>query len=198
MKTTVILANGDFPRKGSAARRLLESAGRIVACDGAADALRRRLGREADFIVGDLDSCRVRRGQTDARVVHIAEQDTNDLEKAVRFCRGRGWKRLVVVGATGGRDDHALGNVFRAMALGVEMITDTGRFIPFAGRLRLRVGKGAPVSVFATDRRTRMTSKGLVWPLDAVRFENLYCATLNRASRSTVEICSDRPAFVWV
>ena len=34
MSRTVILANGSFPKKGSEARRILESAGRIVACNG--------------------------------------------------------------------------------------------------------------------------------------------------------------------
>ena len=41
---TVILAAGDFPRRGGAAWRLLESATRVVACDGAANAYRRRFG----------------------------------------------------------------------------------------------------------------------------------------------------------
>ena len=44
MGATVILAAGDFPRRGGAAWRLLKSATRVVACDGAANAYRRRFG----------------------------------------------------------------------------------------------------------------------------------------------------------
>ena len=194
---TVILANGDFPRRGGEAYRLLERAKRIVACDGAADALRRRLGREAEVVIGDLDSL-AGRARGGANVVHVAEQDTNDLAKAIRYCRGRGWNDLVIVGATGKREDHTLGNVFRAMEAGVPVLTDHGRFLPVDGICALRVRKGAAVSVFATDPATRMLSSGLEWPLDGVVFENLYCATLNRAVSPRVTIDSDRPAFAYI
>ena len=48
--------------------------------------------------------------------VRVAEQETNDLDKAIRLCRERGWGDLVVVGATGLREDHAIGNVYRALS----------------------------------------------------------------------------------
>lgn len=192
----VVLANGAFPRKGGAAWSLLASARRVVACDGAADACRRRLGRAPVAVVGDMDS--LRRVPDGAEVVQIAEQDTNDLEKAVNWCRARGWRRVVVVGASGGREDHLIGNVFRALDLGVEVVTDSGRFIPVDGKASFRVGKGTAVSVFAPDRATRMTSKGLEWPLDGIAFANLHCATLNRASAARVTLTATRPVLVFV
>lgn len=201
MGKTVILANGVFPRKGGEAWRLLEGAKRVVACDGAANAYARRFRRVPDFIVGDLDSLKPHSPLLTSRSSHfvpVPDQSTNDLSKAIAFCRARGWKDLVIVGATGRREDHALGNVFRAMEAGVEIVTDSGRFVPAAERLCLRVGKGTPVSLFATEKRTRMRSRGLVWPLDEVRFENLYCATLNRASSSVIEICSSRSFFIYI
>lgn len=193
---TVILAAGDFPRTGGAAWRLLAGAKRVVCCDGAAQAYRRRFKREPLAIVGDLDSLKGGRSGG-ARIVHVAEQETNDLAKAVRWCAAQGWKRPVIVGATGKREDHTLGNVFRALAFGLEIVTDHGRFVPFEGRLRLKVAAGAPVSVFAPDPTTRMTSKGLEWPLDGVRFDNLYCATLNCATATTVTLTSTRRVSVW-
>ncbi len=193
---TVILAAGDFPRKGGAARAILDSARRVVCCDGAARAYARRTGRAADVVVGDLDS--LGRGVFAAETVRVAEQDTNDLAKAIRLCRRRGWDRPVVLGATGGREDHALGNVFRAMDEGLEVVTDRGRFVPFRRRLSLDVAPGTAVSVFATDRETEMASSGLKWPLAGVRFENLYCATLNRADSPRVVLTTSRPAFVYV
>ena len=195
--TTVILAAGDFPRRGGAAWRLLESATRVVACDGAANAYRRRFGTWPAVVVGDLDSCRLPPSAS-AEVVKVDEQETNDLEKAMALCRARGWRRPVVVGATGLRDDHAIGNVFRALAGGVEIVTDTGRFVPVAGRAVLRVRKGAAVSIFAPDRATRMTSRGLAWPLDAVVFKTLYCATLNRATSAAVTLTSTKPVYVYI
>lgn len=196
-RPTVILANGEFPRKGGVPRRLLESARRIIACDGAAAVCRRRLGREADFVIGDFDSLGPASTLSASVKIHVADQDTNDLTKALDFCRARGWKP-VVVGATGKREDHLLGNVFRAMEAGVEVVTDFGRFVPFASRLSLDLAAGTAVSVFAADPKTRMKSTGLEWPLDGVRFSNLYCATLNRATGKRVTIETDRPAFAFV
>ena len=192
----VILANGEFPKRGGAAWELLADAKRVVACDGAAKTFRRRFGRWPTAVVGDMDS--MGRVPKDVEAVRVPDQDTNDLEKAARWCRARGWKKLVVVGASGRREDHLIGNVFRALDLGIEMVSDFGRFVPFLGRVSFRVAKGTPVSVFAPDRAARMTSKGLEWPLDGVKFANLYCATLNRASAARVTITSDRPALAYI
>lgn len=192
----VVLANGEFPKKGGAAWNLLADARRVVACDGAADAFVRRFGKSPSAIVGDMDS--VKWFPEGSEVVRVSDQESNDLEKAVRWCRARGWRRLVVVGASGRREDHLIGNAFRALDLGVEMVTEFGRFVPVNGKASLRVAKGSAVSVFAPDRSTRMTSKGLAWPLDGVAFDSLYRATLNRASAARVSLTSTSPVLVFV
>jgi len=195
---TVILAAGDFPRKGGEAWRLLAAAKRVVACDSAANAYRRRFRKWPTVIIGDFDSAVLPVTSRAATVVYVPNQDTNDLEKAISYWTKRGWRSPVIVGATGKREDHTLGNVFRALEHGLEIVTDHGRFLPLCGKRTFRLKKGMPVSVFAPDPKTRMTSKGLEWPLDKVVFKNLYCATLNRASAATVTLTSTRPAYVFV
>ena len=194
-KHTVILASGDFPRKGGEPYRLLVSASRVVACDGAADEYRRVFGRWPDAVVGDLDSFR---GRLPACAVRVPDQNANDLSKAIAYCRGKGWCDLVVLGATGKREDHTVGNIYRALDEQVRVVTETGEFLPVCGTLRFRTWKVAGVSVFAPDPRTKMTSRGLRWRLAGVRFANAWCATLNRASSESVTVTSDRPAFVFV
>lgn len=199
---TVILANGKFPRKGSRPWRLLEEAARVVACDGAARVYRRRFGRWPDVVVGDLDSFgpisdSISRG-TFPRVVRVPEQETNDLAKAIRLCADEGWCSPIVVGATGRREDHAIGNVFRALVAGVPIVTDEGTFHPVCGRVTLAVRPDMGVSVFAPDPLTKMTSRGLRWPLGGVTFSNIYCATLNRTTGRRLTVTSDRPAYVFV
>jgi len=191
-RTTVILAAGDFPRKGTEARRILDSAVRVVCCDGAADAFRKKTVREPTAVVGDCDSVKGRF----AKLVRVSEQETNDLEKAIRFCATKGWKNPVVLGATGKREDHAFGNIFRAMEHGLEIVTDRGRFVPFVGKTTFCVGEGTAVSIFANPG-TRMKSVGLKWPLDNVKFENFHCATLNRSSAAKVVLESTRPAYAY-
>lgn len=195
---TVILAAGDFPRKGGAAWELLSAATRVVCCDSAGDAYRRRFRKWPTVLIGDFDSSAdVARAEGKTAVIRIAEQDTNDLAKAVRYCAAQGWRDPVILGATGKREDHTLGNVFRALDFGLDVVTDHGRFTAVEGRRTFRLAKGSSVSVFATDPTTRMTSTGLEWPLDGVVFENLYCATLNRASSATVTLTATKRVYVY-
>lgn len=206
MRKTVILANGDFPHECGVAWNILANAERVVACDGAADAYFARFHRPPTITVGDLDSfsgtTADSHDQTESphssQIIKIPEQDTNDLAKAVMVCRERGWERPVILGATGKRDDHTLGNIMRAFEFGLEIVTDYGCFTPIFDTARLSVKPGSSISVFAPDPATRATSRGLEWPLDNVKFQNLYCATLNRASDSVVEITADKTIFVYM
>ena len=195
MAETVIVANGEFPKKDGVAWKLLAAAPRVVCCDGAADTYRRRFRRWPDVIIGDFDSVRVR--SVPCRVIHDADQDTNDLEKAMTYCAKQGWRNPIIVGATGKREDHAIGNVFRALDYGCEIVTDRGRFVPVCGKASFKVAKGSAVSIFAPDPKTRMTSNGLEWPLDDVKFKNLYCATLNRTTAARVSLTATHPVYVY-
>ena len=199
---TVILANGEYPSVHSHPRAILESADRVVACDGAAKRYWWCQHRRADYVIGDLDSIGDDAERYAVRVIRVEEQNTNDLTKAIEYCRKRGWTDLAIVGATGKREDHSLGNIFRAMEAGVKVYTERGMFLPLERstdglRLKIDGAIGAAVSVFATDPATRMTSKGLAWPLEGVEFKNLYCATLNRVDSPIAEIVSDHPAFIF-
>ena len=191
---TVILAAGDFPSAGSRAWGILMEAKRVICCDSAADAYRAHTGREPFAVVGDCDSVR----GTFETLVRIDDQDTNDLAKAVEYCQSHGWSDPVILGACGKREDHAIGNVFRALEYGLDVVTDHGRFTALEAHGAYEVGKGASVSVFATERDTVMTSKGLRWPLDGVKFSNLYCATLNRADADVIELSTNRRVYVYV
>lgn len=190
---TVILASGDFPRRGGEAYGILMSAKRVICCDSAGDAYRRETGREPYAVIGDCDSVK---GDFET-LIRVDDQDTNDLAKAVEFCRAEGWTSPVILGATGKRDDHTVGNIFRALEYGLDVVTDFGRFTALDGSGEYAPGKGASVSVFATERDTAMTSEGLCWPLDGVVFANLYCATLNRASADVVKLTTNRRVFLY-
>jgi thiamine pyrophosphokinase len=198
MNGTVILAAGDFPTKGGEPWRVLNSASRVVACDSAAEMFHKAFRRWPDVVVGDLDSIAA---TPDTEIVRDAGQDDNDLAKALRLCRERGWEVFAVLGATGKREDHTIGNIYRALDAQVRVVTETGDFLPvggMAGTLKFETFKNAGISVFAPDPQTQMSSRGLRWKLAGVKFNNAYCATLNRATSKRVTISSDRPALVYV
>ena len=107
---TVILADGDPPRTAPPLE-ILHTAKRIVCCDGAA-ALLSEYGLEPTVVIGDLDSLPDQwKAKYADRLVHVREQETNDLSKAFRYCMEHNWRNLVILGATGKREDHTLGNL---------------------------------------------------------------------------------------
>ena len=106
----VVLSNGAFPTGGEALRLLREADLRIC-CDGAAHRLL-AAGWQADVIIGDLDSLASGSGGAfHGEIIRVNDQDSNDLTKAVRYCHEKGLKKLTILGATGLREDHTLGNI---------------------------------------------------------------------------------------
>lgn len=196
----VILAAGDFPSKGSEGERLLKAADVVVACDSAALDYKRRFRRWPTVTLGDLDSLT---HVSPPNLLHLPDQETNDLSKALAYVTSlssvaSAKEGLTIVGATGKREDHTIGNVYRALEAGVRIVSDYGEFIPVKGTCRVQTWKNQGVSIFAPDSATKMTSKGLVWKLDGVKFSNPYCATLNRAAAETIVVTSDRPAYLYL
>ena len=128
---TVILADGEYPAEGIPAT-LLAQARYVVCCDGAADAYTAR-GGIPSAIVGDGDSIGRTTAQRFRDILHIVpDQETNDLTKAFSFCMEQGRRELTILGATGGREDHAIGNIALladyARQADVQMVTPYGVF----------------------------------------------------------------------
>lgn len=212
-----ILCDGDFPGNPDVRDRLL-SCDVVVCCDGAAASFMRF--RRPEFVVGDMDSLseEVRENLSDY-VFPVGEQESNDLSKAFRWiCSmlrvGRGIRSLpefsiTVFGATGKREDHTLGNISlladfyeylheRGVEAALELVTDYGVFVPVPGSCRMQLPAGQELSIFAFDPELRISSKGLEYPTDHVRFDMWWKATLNRVCGTEVELCLSRPAKALV
>ena len=124
------------------------------------------------------------------RIHRIPDQETNDQTKAVMFLLSQGIKRIVLVGATGKREDHTLGNIsllmeYQQMGAEVVMLTDYGFFIPATGD---KVFAGFPrqqVSVFNFGA-AQLRSEGLKYPI--YDFHSLWQGTLNEVEHSSFRI----------
>ena len=183
---TVILANGSFP-ESEKALSVLMNAERIVACDGAAVPLM-AFGIMPDAVIGDLDSIdgELRNHLAD-RIVHVTEQETNDLSKAFRLCVANGWRNIVILGATGRREDHTLGNIslladFSEQVRDITMLTDEGEFIALHGPSSVKCAVGQQISIFALDSDTSIFSTNLKYPLNGLAPTRWWQATLNEAT----------------
>lgn len=182
---TVILANGNFPSHEVPLRHLNE-ADLIVCCDGAVEKLVRH-GLEPGAIVGDLDSLPAElKGKYGSLISGDPDQETNDLTKAVRWCLSHGIKEAVILGATGLREDHTIGNISLladySREMNVTILTDTGSFRVFDHSVTLTSVPGQQVSLFSIDPALAVTSDGLRYPLDNLRLSSWWRGTLNEAA----------------
>jgi len=193
-KPVIILANGRFPESGLALG-YLDKAEQVVCCDGSVARLI-KYGLEPWAIVGDLDSVTesIKKKFSD-RLFHSDDQDTNDLTKAVRFCINKGITDVVILGATGLREDHTLGNISLladyADSIPVKMITDYGVFIPVKSGTAISSWPGQQVSIFAIDKDMRINSKGLKYPLEKMELQNWWMGTLNECSGDSFSLSFD-------
>lgn len=194
------MANGSFPVH-PVPLSAIENAPFIVCCDGAADRFI-ALGNAPHAIVGDCDSISEQNKTRFAHILHQEkEQETNDLTKSVRFCIKNGRKNIAIVGATGMREDHTLGNISLlaeyVLSTGkVRMITDRGIFTPIASTTQFHSFEGQKVSLFAIDR-CPITTSGLEYNVSNRIFSNWWQGTLNRATGQHFTIETDGRVIVF-
>ena len=183
---TVILADGAYP-SGEVAAGLLAQAERVVCCDGATAAYVLR-GGSPYAIVGDCDSLCDELKERYADILHCdRDRETNDLTKAVNFCIGEGFDELTVLGATGKREDHTIGNVslladYGALAR-VRMVTDYGVFDPIYEDMLFESFQGQQVTIFTFSPETLITTgENLKYPLHQAKLTRWWQGSLNEST----------------
>ena len=184
-KSCVIVANGEFPSSEKVINRIKE-AKYVIACDGAAINLHKH-GLKMDAIVGDLDSFPPELKERYRDIIHkVSEQDTNDLSKATRHALSMGIKEILIVGATGKREDHALGNISLLLDYAekfdhVEMLSDYGSFQPLLKTRTIRCKSYQQISIISLTPEALISTEGLKWELKNRRLTSWWQGTLNEA-----------------
>ena len=179
----VIVAGGEFPTAPQPLE-ILQSAPYVVCCDGAADRYI-ATGRVPDAIVGDGDSISAENREKFAHLLHIiSEQESNDQTKTVRYLLEHGMRRIAIVGATGRREDHTIGNIsllieYARAGGDVCSFTDHGVFVPCNGTTTHKCHKGQQVSIFSITARD-LSAEGLLYPI--YDFNNWWQGTLNECT----------------
>ena len=195
----VVVAGGDYPTSEQALQ-VLHNAPYVVCCDGAADRYI-STGHVPDAIVGDGDSISAYNRTKYAALLHIiAEQETNDQTKAVNYLLGKGMRHIAIVGATGRREDHTIGNIsllieYARAGAQVRSFTDHGVFIPCNGDTTLKCRKGQQVSIFAITAK-ELSSEGLLYPI--YDFTNWWQGTLNECTGEQFTIHAEGEYLLFV
>lgn len=195
----VILANGEFP-SARLPLHLLHTAPMVVCCDGGADAYIAR-GMVPHVIIGDGDSLSEENRERFSHLIHyVSDQETNDQTKAVTYLMQKGISRIAIVGATGKREDHTLGNIsllveYMRMGAEVRMYTDYGVFIPCSGDRTFFCNPGSQVSIFNFGAR-HFRSEGLRYPI--YDFSTWWQGTLNECVENKFTLCAEGEYLVFV
>lgn len=195
----VILANGDYP-SSPLPLKLLKEAPYVVCCDGGADAYIAN-GHLPDAIIGDGDSLsEANRLRYASLLHHNPDQETNDQTKAVQFLLSQGKHRIAIVGATGKREDHTIGNIsllmeYNRMGATVRSYTDYGIFIPCKDTCTFECKEGQQVSIFNFTAKG-LKSEGLAYPI--YDFTTWWQGTLNTCTGSSFTIEAKGEYLVFI
>jgi len=218
----VVLSGGDYPSH-PIPTSLLQQANKVCCCDGAVFELLRHGGKPWR-IVGDCDTIFSTSDPTEKEMVEsnrsiirqISEQDDNDQTKAVRYCLEHGFREIAIVGATGRREDHTLGNIsllteYLDMGAQVRLYTDHGVFIPVRNSIELDLAipegfevvsdteatraKSVQISIFNISAKG-FKSEGLRYPL--YDFTQWWQGTLNEAITPHITIEAQGIFLVFV
>ena len=189
----VVLANGEFPKHDIPLHEL-DIAGSIVCCDGAVESLI-NYGKRPQAIVGDFDSIPQNIKEDLVEIlVHAPDQSENDLRKSLKWVEANGGEKVTILGASGKREDHLLGNVFSILQLDTQMdmvmITDYGIFYTVHQSQKFEGINGQQVSLFSLDQSIKISTSGLKYPLKNEGLPTLYGGTLNEVVDNgfTIEI----------
>jgi thiamine pyrophosphokinase len=169
MKRALILANGKPPN-----RRLIQkfftSADWFICADGGANTAA-RFGYTPDLIIGDLDSIKKETLAIfrNVDVKKLKDQNSTDLEKALRAAIRRKCGEIVVLGATGGRLDHAMGNLSAlakfSRSTHITFIDTSGKFISANYLFESNLPIGSLISLLPLSRCSGIVTTGLKWNL---------------------------------
>jgi thiamine pyrophosphokinase len=169
MKCALILANGKPPSK-----RLFniyfQSAAWFICADGGANTAA-YFNCSPDLIIGDLDSIKKETlaffKKVDVR--ELKDQNSTDLEKALTAALQKRYKEIVVLGATGGRLDHAIGNLSALAKFSpkarITFVDDTGKFFSVNHSGEFNSPVGTIISLLPLSRCSGIVTKGLKWNL---------------------------------
>ena len=179
----LIVCGGEID--GDFAVRLIMSSGFevIIAADRGMDFLYEHK-ITPDIIVGDFDSVKnealsyfKEKGMSDIHVLN-PEKDDTDSECALQIALDHGADHIIIIGATGTRIDHVLGNISllgKAMSEGkmAELLDTHNRIRMIDNELEIEKNKqyGKYVSIIPVCKNNKITLEGFKYPLKDYTFE---------------------------
>ena len=172
MKKCIILANGDTPPKK--VFKYLNKIGyeTLICADGGANNAY-KLKLNPDYIIGDLDSIKTKVREYyshKSKIIQYKRQNDTDVEKCLKYAIKKGYQRVILLGGTGDRLDHTFCNLGIVLKffdqIKISILHRTSLLEAFEGNAELKTIPDETVSLYAIDKKTKITTKGLKYKLD--------------------------------
>ena len=188
----VILANGAFP-ESKVSLTILKKAKNIICLDGATNNLIKH-GLEPTLIIGDLDSIESKyKTMYKDIIIEKKDQNQNDLRKALSWVEKNNYRNVKVLGATGNREDHFIGNIFGILdidyPMDIQLVTDFGVFqILKKGKHVIPSFIGQAVSFFASKQTAKVSTYMLKYSFIEDNISDCFSYTLNESLSNSFRV----------
>jgi len=195
MKKCIILANGKPPKKSLIIFFQRKHFKKLICADGGANSAY-ELGLVPDAIIGDLDSISsetLNEFKSISKVIRLKGQNDTDVEKCLKFAIKNNYDEALLTGVTGNRLYHTFCNLGIVLKffnkIKISLITENSFLKPYSGTIKLKTKPEEIVSVYGIDSKTKITSRGLKYPLKNVSLPfGKKESTSNVASGKAVEL----------
>jgi len=128
-----------------------------------------------DFIIGDLDSISsgaFKKFRSTSKIIKLKRQNDTDVEKCLKYAIKNNYEEVLLAGVIGNRLDHSFCNLGIVLKffnkIKISLIAEDSFLKPYSGTVKLKTKPEEIVSVYGIDSKTKISSKGLKYPLKNV------------------------------
>jgi thiamine pyrophosphokinase len=197
--SSVLIANGKKP-KNKKIIEILKNAKNIICVDNGYE-LASELNITPSVVIGDLDSVDINKISKDILIIKDEDQNTNDLEKTLNYCLSKNIRDIILVGATGERDDQNLATILVSLEyieqLNIEILSDLYSIEFVNGERDFEVTPMREVSLISMDKENIITTQGLKYNLDKSKLSSATHGISNYSIGENFSISCSSPLIVF-
>ena len=197
--SSVLIANGKKP-KNKKIIEILKNAKNVICVDNGYE-LASELNITPSVVIGDLDSVDINKISKDILIIKDEDQNTNDLEKTLNYCLSKNIRDIILVGATGERDDQNLATILVSLEyieqLNIEILSDLYSIEFVNGERDFEAIPMREVSLISTDKGNIITTQGLKYNLDKSKLSSATHGISNYSIGENFSISCSSPLIVF-
>lgn len=197
--SSVLIANGKKP-KNKKIIEILKNAKNVICVDNGYE-LASELNITPSVIIGDLDSVDINKISKDILIIKDEDQNTNDLEKTLNYCLNKNIRDIILVGATGERDDQNLATILVSLEyieqLNIEILSDLYSIEFVNGERDFEATPMREVSLISMDKENIITTQGLKYNLDKSKLSSATHGISNYSIGENFSISCSSPLIVF-